>query len=256
VTAGATLLAVLALAGCGRFGFTSGPDDGGAGDGRSDGAADDAVVLDAASPVCPGFALVCDDFETGNFNKWSSVAADLEGTIDVTSTRVHAGTRSLEVTMPSQLNDAQRALVLSVPVQTTGTLAIKAWVNFPIALDRFNLIVVLRNPTTPQYATLGGNNMMPPVWVVNDNSAGGVLTDHNGTASAPTNIWVCVEYVFDFGARRVRAYVDGTTVVDTLVNDPAPAYGEIAIGVPRADAGGFHVFMDDIVIARQRIGCP
>ena len=142
-------------------------------------------------------------------------------------------------------------------MQTTGTIAIKSWVNLATPLNNYSLVYVLRNTATGQYVTLGGDGKTPANWVTSDNTTGNVLTDHPGTVPVPPlDTWVCVEFVFDFATRRVRGYVDGALVVEAIENDAAPAYADIAVGAPRAQPAGFHVFVDDVVIANQRIGCP
>jgi hypothetical protein len=38
-------------------------------------------------------------------------------------------------------------------------------------------------------------------------------------------------------------------------NDATAAFTEVQVGIARGDEAGFHVFVDDVVIAEQRIGC-
>ena len=47
-----------------------------------------------------------------------------------------------------------------------------------------------------------------------------------------------------------------TEVIDDPSITPPVAYNEITVGTVRGDQQiGFHVYIDDVVIARQRIGC-
>jgi hypothetical protein len=239
-------------AGCGRSGFeartTDAPTD----------AMIDAGEVPIDSAVCN--ALLCDDFESGDFGKWSTVHIYRPlGTIDVTTTRPRSGTLSTEISIPPNPNtDTSRDLVLRVPTQTSGTIAVRAWFYLVDPLVDYNLLLVLRNKDTVQYVTAGGSGA--DTWVSSDNTAMDTLTDHNSaTLVPPIATWFCFEFVFDFatppGPGRVRIFVDETQVLDARTNDSTPAYSDIAIGAPKADSKGFSLFLDDVVIDNQRVGC-
>jgi len=68
-------------------------------------------------------------------------------------------------------------------------------------------------------------------------------------------VWTCVELDYTLQPPHVELYIDETRVLDTAMAEPAPAFPELGFGVARAPQGGFHVFVDDVVIADKHVGC-
>jgi hypothetical protein len=44
-------------------------------------------------------------------------------------------------------------------------------------------------------------------------------------------------------------------VIDVAPADVIPSFDKVVSGATRADAAGYHVIVDDVVIAHQHIGC-
>jgi hypothetical protein len=257
---------VVVLAGCGRFGFPhGGPDAGGdpidggvAADAAADATAGDAADVDAPPmAACPGFATLCEGFEGADLTQWTRLELYGPAMAEINGVRPRTGALGLEATVDAAAtDDSAAAPTLRFPAITTGTLATRIWFNLDAPLEAFNLLVVFRNHQTGRYATAGGNN--PGNWVATEQTPGG-LFDHNSTiATPPLATWTCVELVYTFPgpqAGRIQLYVDDVAVVDVPANDATAAFTEVQVGIARGDEAGFHVFVDDVVIAEQRIGC-
>jgi hypothetical protein len=238
---------VFAASACGRVGFDPTGDGGGS--------AGDDVRGDGAAIGCPAAATFCDDFEGGSVAKWDRVTIIPDGgTVEVSLERPYSGSHALDANVPALMNGAQADISLDVPVQTTGVLAARLWVY---AVDTFTLFDgVLRfasSANANQYLIVacGTTNQ----WAATERSPGSGITDHVSTAACGPNQWACVELVYSLDARHVALLVDGATVVDVTVDDPSPAFDRIDVGAVRAVMAGFRVFVDDVAIGPQRLGC-
>jgi hypothetical protein len=84
------------------------------------------------------------------------------------------------------------------------------------------------------------------------------LHDHTGSVVSVGGAWTCVELVIDLGGGSggtIELFVDGNPALTTPFLDPHPTYDNITVGVARAVAAGSEDFIDDVVVASQRIGC-
>jgi hypothetical protein len=249
-------LCVLALAACGRIGFTPALVERDA-DIDTDAIDADADADAAVSGACPAFATFCDGFETGDLSRWTSVALQGTGTFAVNATRVRTGASALESRAEVAAADGARAApVLRFPLRSTGVLAARQWINLDRPLSEFNVILQFANSMTSQYATVAGD--FSARWVATEDSTAG-QRDHMTTIPTPAlNTWTCVELVVTFqvpGPRRLEIFADGVRVLDATPFDPAPAYDELSVGIARGDMAGFEIFVDDVVLADQRVGC-
>ncbi|MBA3452149.1 MAG: hypothetical protein H0T42_03510, partial [Deltaproteobacteria bacterium] len=52
-----------------------------------------------------------------------------------------------------------------------------------------------------------------------------------------------------------QIYVDDNLVRDVVLNDVGAGYGELVVGLARADDLGAHAVVDDVIVANERIGC-
>ncbi len=87
-------------------------------------------------------------------------------------------------------------------------------------------------------------------------NGGPAIDTSTATATVAANTWACVEVAFTFGATpQVQLWIDGIEVITFAADTPSPTYEELSVGVVRGDQLGFHVFVDDVVVANQRIGC-
>ncbi len=239
-------LGLLVLTGCGRIDF----------DARSD----SGPVNDTTTTVsCPAFAVFCDDFETGDLSRWTRIATFGQGSAIVGSTRVRGGRFALESTvLASATPDGTQAPALTIQARTSGILAVRAWLNSPEPLINFDLVLSFVHQSSPQYVSLGGDGNGH--WTSTEDGSPAGLTNHmtSNADDAIIDHWTCVELVYAFlsgTAAHIQAFADNSLVLDADAVDPTPIFDDVLVGIPRADKGGYHVFVDDVVVADQRIGC-
>jgi hypothetical protein len=249
-------LGLLALASCGRFGFeaaslpsdSAGVNDGKTGDGTG-------IGDDGGNGACPAFAIFCEDFESGSLAQWPMtelVGAGASATI--TAARPHAGTRSLEAQVPPAGSSGAACLTGPIGTHSSGVLATRAWVYGPVSIQNFDLVLGLSDAANNNYTVVGGDNSVN--WVGSEVRASGSPIDFSSTMQTTANQWLCVELVFMFGATpHYDVYVDGTQVLSKNALTPSPTYNTLRVGAVRADNIGFHVFIDDVAVATQRVGC-
>lgn len=233
------MIVVWLAAGCGRIAFD--PFD----------RAPDAGA-DAMPPSCPVFATLCEDFETGELARWPGGFTSTNSSVGLTTDRPHRGAFALESFTPAGAL-ATANIARELPVQSTGVLALRLWVYPVEPLVNFSEVVLWGNTTTGQYLTFGGDPNEN--WTFSENSSAG-LFDHLGVAPVAVGAWACVELVISFAGPSTTAQliVDGVPYQAQL-DDPAPAYDELAIGLPRVDFAGAHTIIDDLVVADRPIGC-
>jgi hypothetical protein len=240
------LALVVAAMACGRVGFEPRHDAGDGSDG-SDGS-------DAASPVCPAFALLCDDFESGTAAKWSGVSLSTLASGTVSTTRSRSGEFAFDANVPMNTGIEFSTVYLRIlPAQTTGVIAIREWVYATAPFGSFDMVVGLFNNAADKYFVFGCDNS--DNWTATERSTTTGTDDHLGSLPCAANVWTCVEMVYSLDARHATLYVNDNAVLDVAVLDPAPQFDDIELGALRADSAGFRIFVDDAVIATQRIGC-
>ncbi|HTL31875.1 MAG TPA: hypothetical protein VL326_02055 [Kofleriaceae bacterium] len=245
------LCAVL-LVGCGRLQF----DPVGSRDG---GASDDVLALidapdGAVAGACPANALLCDDFETGVLMPpWSYYDLNGPTMLAPSTVRPHSGIYSLDAAMGMNNVEGMAGTVYRFNSTSTGTLAVREWINQPVPMINFDLVMILRQQQ--RYLSVGADGLGN--WIVTEQVPSVGLYDHKTTIAAPgVNAWVCVELVVHLSSpRSFQVYSNGALILDEAFNETTPAYTEVSIGVSRADMAGYEVFVDDVVLAPQRIGC-
>ncbi|HEU0029440.1 MAG TPA: hypothetical protein VFQ53_02320 [Kofleriaceae bacterium] len=213
---------------------------------------DGPVTGDAPLPgACPAFALQCDGFEGTDLAGWNLQISDPKGSLGLTDAISLAGGQALDATMPGLPSSGASAYVArEVPIGTTGMLATRAWINAPQTITNFSGVIIFDGPGG--YALVSGDNERR--WSLSEQSLAG-LFDHQSTIATEANRWTCVELDYSFSPRRVQVYIDDVLAIDITPNDPAPAFTRAGAGVTRAPVAGFHVFVDEVVIATQHIGC-
>jgi hypothetical protein len=252
------LLAIgLCVAACGRLDFGGRPHDDAAttDDAPSDGTRDTMQRGDVGGG-CPSFAVFCDDFESGTLAKWTG--EDVPSSQLVTTGAHYTGTYGLDSSVPPANGNGGEGDVYIAPGATyaTGTLAIREWVYSPAQLINYigTLEVTLGPPATAaQYIEVNADDA--GTWALSEFGSAG-LHDLGGHTGAATAQWTCVELVIELGsAASATVYVDGGVSAQGTLANAGDSYDTIAVGVTRANAAGFEVYIDDVVIATQRIGC-
>jgi len=155
---------------------------------------------------------------------------------------------------PAAMTGGYALLHKTIPTQTTGVIAVRQWIYALAPFNLFDEVVKLSLSTTMnQYMVFGCDNLNN--WSATERSPAAGLVDHYSTVPCVTGTWVCVETVYSLSTRRAAFYVNGATIVDVAVADPAPQFDRVEVGATRADSAGFHVHIDDVVVAPQRMPC-
>jgi hypothetical protein len=213
-------------------------------------------TTDAAATTCPTFAILCDDFESGTTAKWTTKRLGTGATVSIDGTHAHSGTLALDATVPASTTSGAGAVLVSklASPQSTGVLALREWIYAPQPIIHFAGVVQFRNAMASNYVIGAGDDSN--LWVATEDSTAG-LVDHRSMTKALDSTWVCVEqdYLFAGAMSKIQFFVDDHIVIDAVAADPMPVYTNVEAGVARASVDGFRVFVDDVVIAAQHIGC-
>jgi hypothetical protein len=209
---------------------------------------------DAGINECPTFATFCDGFETGDTSRWSNTTVSSGGSLDVETTIVHSGRYALRATMPAGAVSGVSATVNETfPSQSTGEVAVRAWIYQPQALINNDGVLELCNTADEENMQIGGDSSGQ--WVVSEQ--GTSPNAYDSTTAVAQGTWLCVEldFVFDPTAPTAALYVGDAAVLGAAI-DPVSALDRALFGVARADSAGSTTIVDDVVLASQHIGCP
>jgi hypothetical protein len=235
---------VVLACGCGRIGFSAATDGVTSGDG---------VV---PAEACPTFASFCDGFEFGNLAAWSGSQATA-ATLTVQSSIVHSGHYALESVGASSTSFGAFA-VHGFPTQTSGSIATREWVYAPQPLVQWEQLLAVLSGSANNYdyvTVLGGANN---IWMAAEGDASAVLGNYESTTPVAQSAWVCVELdvtLATTGSTGVVYVADQEVVTATLVT-PNPGYSSLRAGLWTGVSGsGGTVYVDDVVMAAQHIGC-
>jgi hypothetical protein len=257
-------------------------------DARYDGFAGDAIAPnDGAVLRCPAGALLCEDFD-----KYAS-AADLAPGWMVTTT---AATLAVDTTKPlgptgkSLHMTAAAGTPTAVIVRDGAPLfpiagnvmygRVMVWLTqTPGGSYHWNNIQAAGTlPGSTRYAKYGWGGQFGTVlagYTVRDTPTGAAVIDCSkpSATAIPEKRWVCVEWKFDGVANEMHLWFDGTLLADVDVIQTgtrcvnagdlgstwqAPVFANLSVGWQQyqASTGALELWMDDLVVATQRVGCP
>jgi hypothetical protein len=222
----------------------------------------DAGAADSGPPTvypgCPEQAgvLFCDGFEDPGFSRWGYPVSH-NGALERTTARKRTGMASLLATTngPSALSEARRAAVV-LDHQMSGD----AWLRFynyvpsSVTVNQHFSVGIISETAMPY----DGFELRILPSGVDINSSSGVFP---GVRSFPRDRWVCVELhvLIDPAKGRFEAFLDGLPAVQSSEVKTLPADGmsvaEIGIHYAGANQGPVQVYVDDVAIARFRVGC-
>jgi hypothetical protein len=207
---------------------------------------------DGGAPPCPSYAVFCDDFESGDFSKWSSVNQQNGATCVVDTSRPLRGTYSAHASGngPASPAGADAELISSVG---TSDLTLRFYAYASALPGQFGLLAeIFRNSDNSAFS-VGTNGA--GAWVISEVMPGGAATDHISTTLFTANTWHCVETQAT-AAGRVKLWIDNAPVVDVASVNGVVQYDVVQVGYPRVPTGATaQVWVDDVAIAPQRIGC-
>ena len=231
------------------------------------------VVVDAVAPaVTPpidasvdagpcGISTFCDDFESGDLSKWTSLLQTNSGKVSVIETTKFAGRWAMFATAgPSTPVNSIYPTVgagarVTVPVVTTGLLAVRAHVLMPkiLGAETTFLKAFGKNGKDDMNVKITSGGLMKVDSDVPD--AGPEIT---GTLGTPIGQWFCIEWQATIGAAgHQKVLVDGALAVDvdesTFTDE---GYDSVQVGFNAANGSVTQeIYFDDIVTATRPIGC-
>jgi hypothetical protein len=204
--------------------------------------------------ICPTGSIFCDDFESGNTSKWSSIdiKQDLGAVAVQSMTKAH-GTFALRALGNGAPGNDVYAEVTKAFTPTAPPFALRANVFFPQALRNYDHLIALyeNNNSTNSFSIGGDNNGL---WVVaeNESTAGDFPSDMVPTTAGQ---WHCVELVID-AAGMVTLYVDNHRLVGPWQRTSAVTYSQLMVGVTRSVDTNYVAYIDDVAIGPSRLYCP
>jgi hypothetical protein len=248
---------------------------------------DAAASPDGPAPRCPSGALLCEDFD-----KYASATELAAGWI-VTTT---AATLAVDATKPFGTTGKSLHLTAAAGTPTAVIIKDGApllpisgnvmygrmmmWLTqTPGGNYHWNNIQAAGTiPGSTRYGKYGWGGQAGKVlagYTVRDTPTGAAVIDcSKPSASAiPEKTWVCVEWKFDGAANELHYWFDGVLLADVDVITTgtrcvnagdlgstwqAPAFANLSVGWQQyqASTGALEFWVDELVVATQKIGCP
>jgi hypothetical protein len=214
------------------------------------GPADFAMSRADLGIVCPAGALLCDDFETGNFDRWSFAflgPPHPSKILKVDSTEAHAGTHALHASVDNANEDSYLYVGWQFAPKS-APLALRMWVKPVKPLNATGMVTRLLNGTNG--FQIGGD--ASGNWFVAQDI--GASPEVHSTAPVATNQWTCLELVVD---TNVQIFLDDSVspIIDFTPSHPV-SYSELHVGVEWAPKGvPVDVWIDDVAYGTSRIHC-
>jgi hypothetical protein len=259
---------------------------GNGGSSAGNGAAGAAGTIDAgaehtAADPC-ATALFCDDFESyaaGGAPKGPWKVTTSQGTVAVDTMHAHSGKNAVHALTPgaqayeSAFMGLEGAPVFPAPGNGFFGRMMMYATQAPTNVVHWTIVqgegpVPGQNITRAVYRYGGQYNLR---FMANYDS-GPAASDcwRHSTTTIPLNAWACVEWQFDGPTNTLRFWLDGQPLDDitvvgkgdgcisngTMDNWYAPAFDAVRLGWEHYQQGPGEVWLDDVVIASKRIGCP
>jgi hypothetical protein len=215
--------------------------------------ADAGVVPDASEGSCSSFpgALLCEDFESGDLDRWS----DVSGGLAPTEAQAHGGSRSLAASATEESFIAGEFAAV-----TSDSLFVRAYVRRDLAsvTDSVTLLSLEAVDDAVWYTDLFVLDDRAGVYLEWDSGSG-----DNGTESAPLDLsagWTCLTWEIDMEAGAIRLAREGAPVASLEPPGevaPSIGYNLLTVGVRDNDeqtTDGTWYF-DSIVVDDAPIAC-
>jgi hypothetical protein len=229
----------------------------------------------AGTGCAPGAAFFCEDFEAFNVGVAQTNALwRPEGTATIDDQTVQ-GTRSLHLQAGG--GQASRIFVQGfAPPNNSFFGRMNVFVEqFPTGPAYAHFVMVEATGQSGERVRPIGGQFIPDVgnltmWGVgSDGGATGDWTAWRETALTANGRWLCMEWEMDAAANSVDVRIDGvlkpelsvsTTSHDGNGNFIFPTFNNIWLGWTVFQGGTtppqFNVYLDDIVLSTERVGCP
>jgi hypothetical protein len=237
---------------------------------------DPPPVDDTGSGCAPGVAFFCEDFENVAVGTAQQTATwRPEGTVSI-DTQVAQGARSLHLQAAAGQNSRIQVTGFAPPNNSFFGRMNMFVEQFPTGPDNAHFVLV-------EATGNGGERVRPiggqfkqgvnavSIWGVgSDGGATGDWTDWQATAPTASGQWVCMEWHMDAANNSVDVFIDGTLKPELSVSTNAhggaqtpfvfPTFNNLSLGWVVFQGGAvpsnYNVWLDDIVLSSERVGCP
>ncbi len=226
-------------------------------------------VTTPATPdiACPAGAIFCSGFEgttlpAGTTFEPSYLAPTALGAQVTLDTAVfHGGRQSLKMPVGNQFN-YYRMLAVSVPTSFWVRLYTRSNVGFGAEGSTHASLYMGSILPPGEYNGDGAIEIAEQFTQIqlNKNDArygtSGLSPAPTSTGTTlPDNTWTCMETEFDGATGAVRVFVEGDQIIDASDWQPPTAYKTFRFGYLRFDSPPRDVWMDDVVVTANRVGC-
>lgn len=219
------------------------------------------VPIDAGAPPPPTCetvrdAIFCEDFESGDLRKWSSVMPAEGGMIAPSPSAARAGASGLRMTTPASTTASR--LSASIDSGAATALYFRAWVRVPSAsvgpIDLFELEVAGAGTISAQMVPARGS------FVVHVAPTGGTeLSDSGRDGRWTVGAWTCVagRVVRGEGTGSVEIFDAGpqAAALSGLDTEWGAPFTLFSIAVTPSTAGS-EVQLDDVMWTTTQVSCP
>jgi hypothetical protein len=216
-----------------------------------------APVDAGAMPACPSFALFCDSFESGDFSMWQYFSSGPDRFLMVDGLHPFHGLYSLHAgDVISAMPHGEKWVRKTITKLASGTLALRAYAYIDGTLGQtFDIMALIDANSGFGYEVMIGNRggVANLPLVLN----GKTNVERVATSPIAGAEWHCFELLVDL-AGKVHLFADGAEVVSFAENTDLSGNGYDAADVGDLDSSGDStgsVFLDDVALATQRIGC-
>jgi hypothetical protein len=231
---------------------------------------------------CPASAIYCESFEKGNIDpaRWKIVGFGRGGLgpsygdrpkdtrVEIDSTKAAIGRRSLRFKITSPLGIRQAFIKTVTPATFGGGRLFVRYFMYidPLTPNRWFTVFDARDTVMNSSGEFVEYGMkIIPTSDVKPGTNSWVFDGRRGLRVVPVGRWACLEYAIQVGNEGRVAFhvderpVDGLADVRGLprLNSPDLYFGVLNshddLYLPKPD--GFNVWIDEIVVSHERIGC-
>ncbi len=231
-------------------------------------------------------ALLCDGFESyaapaDLTAAWKTTAT--AATVTVDATKAFAGTRALHIKAaagtPSGVIIKEGAPLFPIAGNVMWGRMMMWLTATPAGGYHWNTIQAAGTVPGPtqwgKYGWGGQNGRVLAGYTLRNDPAGSAIMDCSKPSAMafPDQRWVCVEWQFDGNKNEMHMWFDGTLLADAdiigkgtrCVNGgdlakpwTGPAFANLTLGWQQyqASSGALELWLDDVAVGAQRVGCP
>jgi hypothetical protein len=235
---------------------------------------------------CPAGAILCDDFESYTSPADLSAAwtvTETMATLVVDDSKPHAGARGIHITGSGQTPVGVIVKQGAPTFPIAGNVfygRMMIWLtDAPTGGVHWNNVQSTGlMPDSTQWSKYGWGGMFGTIlagYTIRDDPAGQPVVDCSKPSQMelPEGAWTCFEWQFDGMGNEMHLWLNGTLVADAdiittgtqcVTPEPpnntwqAPEFSNLTLGWAQYQQSdtAIEFWMDDLVVATERVGCP